>query len=139
MPSAIWMARRLREGMPLEDICNQFERQVKTVVQRLNHAGFGSDGVPQTLHPVARVLKPWRVIPRFMDQAACAEADPGLFFPNWGQEEDRGNTARAKEICKGCDVRAQCLAYALANHERYGVWGGMTTGQRRALETKKTA
>lgn len=40
---------------------------------------------------------------------------------------------RAKTICMGCPVRAQCLAEALDNRIEWGVWGGMTERERRQL------
>jgi WhiB family transcriptional regulator, redox-sensing transcriptional regulator len=40
---------------------------------------------------------------------------------------------KAKEVCIGCPVIAQCLADSLDNHTEFGVWGGMTERQRRAL------
>ncbi|MFF0484930.1 WhiB family transcriptional regulator [Streptomyces sp. NPDC004435] len=40
---------------------------------------------------------------------------------------------RAKALCAGCPVRAECLAYALDERVEYGVWGGMTERERRAL------
>jgi WhiB family transcriptional regulator, redox-sensing transcriptional regulator len=54
------------------------------------------------------------------DRARCAETDPDLFFPGKGE-----STRAAKFICAGCEVRAECLAYALGNGEQHGVWGGL--------------
>ncbi len=60
--------------------------------------------------------------------ALCAETDPEAFFP------DRGESPRAAiAVCLRCEVRRECLAYALTNDERFGVWGGMTARQRRRL------
>ncbi len=50
---------------------------------------------------------------------ACLEADPAIFF-----SDDMAVVARAKQVCAGCPVRAQCLAGALQRHEPHGVWGG---------------
>lgn len=62
------------------------------------------------------------------DDAVCAQVDPEVFFPEPG-----GRTAEAKAICATCEVQKQCLAYALAAGERYGVWGGLTHKELRAL------
>lgn len=62
------------------------------------------------------------------DHAACLDAEPDTFFPEKG-----GSTAAAKVICSGCAVREPCLDYALANSERYGVWGGLSERERRLL------
>ncbi|MFB7868092.1 WhiB family transcriptional regulator [Streptomyces sp. NPDC056069] len=40
---------------------------------------------------------------------------------------------RAKSLCTGCSVKAECLAYALDERIEHGVWGGMTERERRGL------
>lgn len=60
--------------------------------------------------------------------ALCAETDPEAFFPEKG-----GSTRDAKRICDSCDVRQQCLEYALQNDERFGIWGGLSERERRKL------
>lgn len=60
--------------------------------------------------------------------ALCAQTDPEAFFPEKG-----GSTRDAKRICTSCDVRAQCLQYALENDERFGIWGGLSERERRKL------
>jgi WhiB family redox-sensing transcriptional regulator len=60
--------------------------------------------------------------------AVCAQTDPEAFFPERG-----GSTRGAKRICSGCGVRAECLDYALAHDERFGVWGGLSERERRRL------
>ena len=60
--------------------------------------------------------------------ALCSQTDPEAFFPEKG-----GSTRDAKRICEGCDVRAQCLEYALENDERFGIWGGLSERERRKL------
>jgi WhiB family redox-sensing transcriptional regulator len=44
---------------------------------------------------------------------------------------------RAKVVCATCPVRTECLADALDNRVEYGVWGGMTERERRALLRKR--
>jgi WhiB family redox-sensing transcriptional regulator len=65
----------------------------------------------------------------WQDRARCVETDPEVFFP------EQGSVPReAKRICAGCEVRAECLAWALAQPERLlGVWGGLTEHERRGL------
>ena len=63
--------------------------------------------------------------------ALCAQTDPEAFFPEKG-----GSTREAKRICGQCDVRAQCLEYALENDERFGIWGGLSERERRKLRRK---
>jgi WhiB family redox-sensing transcriptional regulator len=58
--------------------------------------------------------------------------DPEVFFPPQG-EAGRDVAADARETCAGCDVREQCLAWALAHSVDHGVWGGLTGHERKAL------
>lgn len=60
--------------------------------------------------------------------ALCAQTDPEAFFPDRG-----GSTQAAKTICKRCDVTEECLAYALRNNERFGIWGGKSERERRKM------
>ena len=60
-------------------------------------------------------------------RAACRNADPDALFVQGAAQN------RAKLICRGCPVRTECLADALDNRIEFGVWGGMTERQRRAL------
>lgn len=66
-------------------------------------------------------------------QGACADgADAALFFPETlTRPELAAANERAKEICAECPVRSVCLEYALSTPEHYGVWGGMSAGERR--------
>ena len=59
--------------------------------------------------------------------AACRQASPDALFVR-GAEQNK-----AKLLCKGCPVRTECLAEALDNQIEWGVWGGMTERERRAL------
>ena len=59
--------------------------------------------------------------------AACRDTDPDRLFVSGAAQHE------AKLVCKGCPVRAQCLADALDNRVEIGVWGGMTERERRAL------
>jgi len=60
-------------------------------------------------------------------QAACRESQPDQLFVR-GAEQNK-----AKQLCSGCAVRTECLAEALDNQIEWGVWGGMTERERRAL------
>jgi WhiB family transcriptional regulator, redox-sensing transcriptional regulator len=66
---------------------------------------------------------------QWQENALCAQTDPEAFFPEKG-----GSTREAKRICLGCDVRDKCLEYALANDERFGIWGGLSERERRRLK-----
>ncbi|WP_081746755.1 WhiB family transcriptional regulator [Arthrobacter sp. H5] len=63
--------------------------------------------------------------------ALCAQTDPEAFFPEKG-----GSTRDAKKVCGACTVKSQCLEYALANDERFGIWGGLSERERRRLRKR---
>ncbi len=63
--------------------------------------------------------------------ALCAQTDPEAFFPEKG-----GSTRDAKKVCGACNVRSQCLEYALSNDERFGIWGGLSERERRRLRKR---
>ena len=67
----------------------------------------------------------------WQERALCAQTDPEAFFPEKG-----GSTREAKRVCTGCDVRAECLEYALAKDERFGIWGGLSERERRKLRRR---
>ena len=86
----------------------------------------------------------WQTLPGFGDtaddgqlawqaDALCAQTDPEAFFPEKG-----GSTRDAKKVCGACPVKQQCLEYALANDERFGIWGGMSERERRRLRKKSS-
>lgn len=66
------------------------------------------------------------------EQALCAQTDPESFFPEKGC-----STKDAKSICALCPVRAECLAEAIEQDERFGVWGGLSERERRRLKRKQ--
>lgn len=65
--------------------------------------------------------------------AVCRQVDPDLWFP-----EEGTSNVHAKRICARCPVRDACLEYALTHDERFGVWGGLSTRERRALSRDRT-
>lgn len=64
--------------------------------------------------------------------ANCLGVDPDLFFPERG-----ASTREAKEVCRGCVVRDDCLEFALANGEKFGIWGGMSERERRRIRRQR--
>ena len=67
--------------------------------------------------------------PAWQDRALCAQTDPEAFFPEKG-----GSTREAKRVCRSCEVRTECLEYALEHDERFGIWGGLSERERRRLK-----
>ena len=68
----------------------------------------------------------------WQDQANCLGVDPDLFFPERG-----ASTREAKEVCRGCVVRNDCLEYALDNGEKFGICGGLSERERRRLRRQR--
>lgn len=60
-------------------------------------------------------------------RARCVGTDPEALFVQGAAQH------QAKKVCSGCPVRTQCLAEALDNRTEFGIWGGMTERERRAL------
>ena len=61
---------------------------------------------------------------------ACLTADPDLFFPISSAGPAERQVERAKVICAGCGVRRECLEFAMAHGQVYGIWGGTTPEDR---------
>jgi WhiB family transcriptional regulator, redox-sensing transcriptional regulator len=68
---------------------------------------------------------------QWLDRAACLQADPDAFYPEKG-----GSSRAAKRVCHTCPVQTDCLSYALANDERFGIWGGLSERERRQLKRR---
>jgi WhiB family redox-sensing transcriptional regulator len=68
----------------------------------------------------------------WQDYANCRGADADLFFPERG-----ASTRRAKSICGACEVRRECLEYAIVNGEKFGIWGGMSERERRRVRRER--
>ena len=90
---------------------------------------LGNDGLRDVLSELAAVAgtdeQDWQ------ENALCAQTDPEAFFPEKG-----GSTREAKKICNSCEVRSECLEYALGHDERFGIWGGLSERERRRLKRR---
>jgi WhiB family redox-sensing transcriptional regulator len=80
--------------------------------------GIGADGEPDGK--------------RWQERANCLGVDPDLFFPERG-----ASTREAKSVCGSCEVRLECLEYALVNGEKFGIWGGLSERERRRLRRQR--
>lgn len=69
--------------------------------------------------------------PEWQEFSSCSTTDPEAFFPEKG-----GSVREAKRICSRCEVKSECLEYALANDERFGIWGGLSERERRKLKRR---
>ncbi len=80
---------------------------------------------PRSLAAPARFAARWREL------AACRGTDLEVFFPGRGE-----SAGPARQVCAACPVRQPCLDYAITNRITYGVWGGLTGRERRALHSR---
>ncbi|MHB8671244.1 MAG: WhiB family transcriptional regulator [Acidimicrobiales bacterium] len=76
---------------------------------------------------------PWR------RRAACRSSSPELFFPAGATGMAVSDMEEAKAVCSGCVVRRECLDFALATNQEFGVWGGTTEEDRRTLRRNRPA
>lgn len=68
----------------------------------------------------------------WLDDAACRQHDPELWFAGGTDRASYERTVEAKRVCRRCPVAAECLTLAATlPHEVYGVWGGLDAGQVR--------
>lgn len=72
-----------------------------------------------------------QAVPDWHADALCSQTDPDAFYPEKGQVP-----TKALIVCGNCPVQTQCLEWALANDERYGVWGGKTEPERRRMQRR---
>lgn len=88
---------------------------------------------PYTVSAYLRVHSPDAApeIPAWQDLALCAEVGDDFWFPEKG-----GSTLPAKQVCRSCEVRAECLEYALTHEEQFGVYGGLSERERRRLKVR---
>src|SRR5699024_2407152 len=70
----------------------------------------------------------------WQEHALCAQTDPEAVFPEKG-----GSTREAKKGCVSCEVRAECLEYALEHDERFVIWGGLSELERHTLKRREVS
>ncbi len=95
--------------------------------QRERAAAAAQEDDSETRTTILDLLEP--EVLAWHEQALCAQTDPEAFFPEKG-----GSTREAKRVCTTCDVRVDCLEYALDKDERFGIWGGLSERERRRLK-----
>jgi WhiB family redox-sensing transcriptional regulator len=88
-------------------------------------------------------MVPWQInghadlrleIPDWTRDALCTEVGSDIFFPEKGE-----STAPAKKVCSHCPVINECLEWAIANDERFGVYGGKSERERRRIKRDRLA
>lgn len=75
--------------------------------------------------------------PEWQARAACKDCDPELFFPLGTTGAAVPDIEWAKAICAACPVQPECLDFALKTRQEFGIWGGTTEDERRALSRQQ--
>lgn len=70
-------------------------------------------------------------------RSACRDEDPELFFPIGTTGPAVEQTDAAKRVCMVCEVREECLEFALATNQDAGIWGGLAEDERRTLRRQR--
>jgi WhiB family redox-sensing transcriptional regulator len=73
----------------------------------------------------------------WMSEALCLSADPDLFFPEPGRDDNPQRTQAALRVCRDCPVKADCLRWALETEQQWGVLGEKTASQRTRIRNRK--
>lgn len=71
----------------------------------------------------------------WMQRGECNGMNPDLFFPTVGENKA---VAAAKKVCAQCDVREECLEYALQTRQMHGIWGGLSEKERRRIRQQRS-
>lgn len=92
------------------------------------------DGRPHIVHRHCgddRQVNPFQTVHTWAGSAACKGMDPDIFFPERG---DHAGVRAAKAICLKCPVKAECRDAHIG--EREGIWGGLSSRERRVYRAK---
>lgn len=68
--------------------------------------------------------------------AVCADVDPEVFFPDERSRDSESGIRLAQEFCFSCVHRMECLEWAIKEDIEYGIWGGLTTNERKLGQRK---
>ena len=73
------------------------------------------------------------------DHALCRDTDPELFFPVGTTGIALVQIDKARQVCGECDVRTECLDFALETNQDSGIWGGLSEEERRVIRRQRAA
>jgi len=112
-------ARRRQVGHMISNIMVFWKLEERVVT------GKGRTGAGKFLEKLGK-------LPEFRKSGSCNGVDAELFFPERG-----ASTKDAKDACRRCSVREECLQYALDNGEKFGIWGGLSERERRRIRRQR--
>lgn len=104
----------------------------------LADAGREVAELPPVVERVVRTLRVVEPVEQWRNEANCRDTNPDLFFPSKG---DVDGLRQARAVCRGCVVSVDCLEFALAAGEKFGVWAGTLyqgpNGRREMLKRRR--
>jgi WhiB family redox-sensing transcriptional regulator len=71
---------------------------------------------------------------RWMLDGRCSQVDADLWYADSPYDQ-----FEAVQICSRCEVRPECLLYALKHDEKFGIWGGYTTAERAQMLKRRVS
>lgn len=139
LPPLSELAPRVQAGESIAQLAADLGCGESTLRQKFRTSGLSPDtGKPY----VPKAIDPRPALAGFeyrandvRGQGDCYEKDPADWYPEEFQNRHTKKAAieRAKAVCGGCPERARCLAYSLRINDQWGIWGGLTADERRAL------
>ena len=72
-------------------------------------------------------------------QALCRDTDPELFFPIGTTGQAPSQISEAKNVCRECTVKKECLDFAIETNQDCGIWGGTSEDERRQIRRQMAA
>jgi WhiB family transcriptional regulator, redox-sensing transcriptional regulator len=134
------LVRRYQDGESMGSIGEAIGVSRGTVAYHLRERGIrivSNESLEQIAIEMGTLRYDWG------SEAECRDKDVSIFFPERdgpnSPNHTRGDIKKAKRICGRCEVRESCLVYALETGQRYGVWGGLTPNERKALRRRMDA
>ena len=128
---------RLSKHLDEETADSVIKRMLQVPIKTLRYLGLSYDpedsvgSVPQYVNELKSNATPQAELDpelAWSEKALCAQVSPEAFFPEKG-----GSTREAKKLCMACEVRTECLDYAMVHGERFGIWGGLSERERARL------
>jgi WhiB family redox-sensing transcriptional regulator len=146
-PPVSELAPLVRSGVHIADVARQHGISPSTLKQNFRKAGLSAEtGLPPTpqkpMAPRPAEAKFEYSAGDMRGEGACYGDDhPEFWFPEDmpGKRATQAATEYAKRVCKGCDMKPECLAFALKTDEAFGIGGALTADERRALVEEKSA
>ena len=118
--------RASAEGRPVvAAVAEAFDRAPDQAASLISYARQRGYDIPREL------VYPQEVPGEWTADAECKGVDPDLFFPQG--KGDNATIRAAKAICAVCPVADECLDYALRTGQKFGVWGGTSERERKAM------